>query len=186
MEEVWAQQRRLLIVRPPARFEGTNVEKELSKKKEQEFLAQLHEFREALALLAAVGHVDKGAWRYSLDHHCDVNLEVEGDEIFEEEIPVRFQLDLWKGRTKYTYPKKLKDDLVRWFGTAQRTEASEDFLETLQQIADVAGNLPTDEPGVDLVIPVAVCFLLSSQMRYEGAGRYLDRGNGRSEEVGGV
>ncbi|KAF4031276.1 hypothetical protein GN244_ATG16920 [Phytophthora infestans] len=39
--------------------------------------------REALALPAAVAHVDQAGWRYLLAEHCDMDLGAEGQEAFE-------------------------------------------------------------------------------------------------------
>ncbi|KAL3659619.1 hypothetical protein V7S43_015295 [Phytophthora oleae] len=49
---------------------------------------------EGLALLAAVATVDYKAWGYLLEKHCAVPLGQEGDELYEDEIPVRFLLIL--------------------------------------------------------------------------------------------
>lgn len=81
---------------------------------------------------------------------------MEGDEIFEENIPVRFQLYLLKRGTECAYLSIPKVKRRPRPGTLQRADASEGFLETLQRIADLAGNLPKDKPGVDVVIPVKV------------------------------
>ncbi|EGZ08241.1 hypothetical protein PHYSODRAFT_306247 [Phytophthora sojae] len=152
-EAIWAFKRRSLEVYPPARFKDSttrNYERSLSEAAENDFQATIQKFREALALLAAVVHVDQSAWRYLLGHQCGVDLGVEGEEIFEEEIAVLFQLYMIKGDTRYSFPQNLEQDLVRWFGVYQRTEARQEYLDALQKISDLAGNLPLDKPRVDI------------------------------------
>ncbi|KAE8977037.1 hypothetical protein PR003_g26506 [Phytophthora rubi] len=105
-EGVWAFQRRFLEVYPPARFEESNREGDLSEEAEKDFQVTSQKFREALALLAAVAYVDQSAWRYLLEHQCGVDLGVEGEEIFEEEIAVLFQLYMIKGGDEIQFPPK--------------------------------------------------------------------------------
>lgn len=64
------------------------------------------------------------------------------------------QLYLLKGKTKFSFPKKLRSDLVRWFGTYQRVGASEEYLNALDQIAALSEKLLGDKPGLEIVIPV--------------------------------
>ncbi|ETO99442.1 hypothetical protein F441_23144 [Phytophthora nicotianae CJ01A1] len=90
------------------------------------------------------------------NYKCDmsiylvVGLGVEGEQSYEEEIPVRFQLNMFRGKSKNTFSNKLKEDLIQWFGPVQYADASEEYLGTLQKIAAVTGV----KTAVDVKVPV--------------------------------
>ncbi|ETO63871.1 hypothetical protein F444_18484 [Phytophthora nicotianae P1976] len=119
------ESKRILEVYPPARCMNEVVERQLSRNKEREFQIELREFQESLALLVDVGRF--------------VGLGVEGEQSYEEDIPVRFQLNMFRGKSKNTFSNKLKEDLIQWFGPVQYADASEEYLGTLQKIAAVTG-----------------------------------------------
>ncbi|KAE9063568.1 hypothetical protein PF005_g29617 [Phytophthora fragariae] len=58
------------------------------------YQAKLQQIREGLALLVAVKLVDQAAWRFMLVSYWDVDVGREGEQLFEEEIPARFELTL--------------------------------------------------------------------------------------------
>jgi len=79
--------------------------------------------------------VDPEGWRYILQAHCGVDLWAEGDEVFEEEIPVRFVLYLVDGKK---FVKSMKDDVVRFCGVHQRESPSGKYLRALKRARRLA------------------------------------------------
>lgn len=110
--------------------------------------------REALALLAAVETVDQVAWKYILQECCGVDIGREGEHKFEK-VPARFRLEMdLQGRTSETRPDVEVFDLVHLCGVEQREQASEEYLEALQGIAEINGSQPG--AGEDIEVPVAI------------------------------
>ncbi|KAK1930106.1 hypothetical protein P3T76_014340 [Phytophthora citrophthora] len=126
--------------------------------------------REGLALLAAVAHVDYKAWRYLLEEHCAVPLGREGDELYEDRIPVHFLLILDRNAARgwnrqfssfsAEERKSIKEEYeVRPF--------TEDLLEFCRQdnhsgayvdhLARVA-TLLQDNASLDIQIPIQIHF----------------------------
>ncbi|ETI55773.1 hypothetical protein F443_01586 [Phytophthora nicotianae P1569] len=116
------------------------------------FQRKLRKTREALALLAAVEHADYTAWRHLLTVHCGIDVGKEGEEKFEDRIPVRFLLcvDL-KEEDSIEY------DLVKFCGVDQRN-SSQEFYQTLAKITALDKNIHPDRRGIDIEIPVQVFF----------------------------
>ncbi|KAG6623790.1 uncharacterized protein IUM83_01962 [Phytophthora cinnamomi] len=131
-EEVWAAERRVLEVTLPAK-NSTKYERYT----QGEFNYELREVREALALVAAVGHIDQEAWKFLLNKVWGVKLGKKGAEGFDQDIPPSFVL--------------IFDHLVGL--VPGETELS-------------AGSklLPRDKPGLDIKIPVHVSFRDESYM----------------------
>ncbi|KAE9115481.1 hypothetical protein PF007_g10018 [Phytophthora fragariae] len=127
-------------------------------------MATFDKVREALALLAAVAHVDQLAWKYLLQNHCYVELGGGGEGNFPlEDIPVRFILIILEkqGQSK-AYPVSLEGDLVHLCGVRQRTHTSRDYQVALEKIAALDKNLKSGKPGVDVKIPVRMWFHIDS------------------------
>lgn len=83
------------------------------------FLKTLMRFRETLALLAAVEHVEHAAWKYLLRRGCRVSLGNDGSPFFEMEVPVRHFLEIdlrWFEESPDEV--KLRQDLLELFGTS--------------------------------------------------------------------
>lgn len=112
--------------------------------------------REALAVLAAVETVEYAGWRFLLEKHCGLDLGEEGEEKYEEQIPVNFMLLL---------PRIYDDDdddmfdsdLVHLCGVRQR-EHTTNYEVALAQIAALDERLRPDQAGVNIEIPVSVAF----------------------------
>ncbi|KAG1702308.1 hypothetical protein DVH05_010097 [Phytophthora capsici] len=117
---------------------------------EQTFQIEFQNTREALALLAAVAHVDLDAWRYLLSTYCGLDSAV----YTEEDIPVRFVLLM---------ERQAEMDLVLLCGVTQRRVVSEGYVNCLQRISALSDKLHPDKPGFDVEIPVRVIFSSSSQ-----------------------
>ncbi|ETN01514.1 hypothetical protein PPTG_17236 [Phytophthora nicotianae INRA-310] len=124
------ESKRILEVYPPARCMNEVVERQLSRNKERE--------------------ISDRASRISRISGSVVGLGVEGEQSYEEDIPVRFQLNMFRGKSKNTFSNKLKEDLIQWFGPVQYADASEEYLGTLQKIAAVTGV----KTAVDVKVPV--------------------------------
>ncbi|KAK1942585.1 hypothetical protein P3T76_006084 [Phytophthora citrophthora] len=120
---------------------------------EQVFQIEFQNTREALALLAAVAHVDLDAWRYLLSTYCGLD-SIGPIESAEEDIPVRFVLLM---------ERLAEVDLVQLCGTTQRRVVSEGYVNCMQRISALSGKLHPDKPGFDVEIPVRVIFNSSSQ-----------------------
>jgi len=163
-EEVWDVPKRRLEVNLPTRGETWQMFWEEPRplySNNDEFVAAFVKVREALALLAAVAHVDQAAWRYLLKMHCGVFLGKEGEEVFEEEIPARFLLFLIEDNAEdeyQEYAKTLKDDIVRFCGVHQRKRPSRAYVRALKKIAAMDTKMKPGEPGIDLKIQVQIGF----------------------------
>ncbi|KAE8990896.1 hypothetical protein PF002_g20994 [Phytophthora fragariae] len=159
-EEVWASPHRRLEVELPTRRDAS-TDRESGKKEVhyQDFhIFEIHfrKIRETLGLLAAVAHVDQKALRYLLENHCGVKLGKEGEEVFEEEIPVRFFLSVRDGKHGKEHIEELTEDLVLFCGTDQRVNPSPEFNNALKMIAELRTS---GIRGVAIEIPVRVWFL---------------------------
>ncbi|KAL3664414.1 hypothetical protein V7S43_010737 [Phytophthora oleae] len=120
---------------------------------DQTFQIEFQNTREALALLAAVAHVDFDAWRYLLSTYC--GLDSTGQiEAADADIPVRFVLLM---------ERQAEMDLVQLCGITQRRIVSEGYVNCLQRIGALSGKLHPGKPGFDVEIPVRVIFSSSSQ-----------------------
>jgi hypothetical protein len=160
-EEVWEAEKRVLEVTLPCK---------LSSKYEcytqGEFLYDLQEVREALALVAAVAHIDQEAWKFLLNKIWGVKLGKAKSEELEQDIPARFVLvfDTLAGFTRGNYFREeegsVLEDLVFFCGTSQRLDPTPEFQTALRQIAARAGAKipPRGKPGWDVTIPVQVAF----------------------------
>ncbi|KAE8992148.1 hypothetical protein PF010_g18797 [Phytophthora fragariae] len=159
-EEVWDCPNRRLEVELPTRYDK-NSGGDWVYKGYKEFMATFDKVREALALLAAVAHVDQLAWKYLLQNHCHVELGGGGERNFPlEDIPARFILIILEnqGQPKKTYPVSLEGDLVHLCGVRQRTHTSRSYQVALEKIAALDKNLKSGKPGVDVKIPVRMRF----------------------------
>lgn len=124
--------------------------------------------RDALALLAAVEHVDYAAWKFLLARYCGVKLGKEGEALFETEVPVHYFLDIDpRGFDNNRFQDRLDYDLVEFCGVAQWQNVSPGFHEALERIAAFDHELQDDKPGVEIQIPVCVLFRPES---FEGDG----------------
>ncbi|KAE9006980.1 hypothetical protein PF011_g11329 [Phytophthora fragariae] len=158
-EEVWDAEKRVLEVTLPAK-NSDNYERY----SQSEFNYDLREVREALALVAAVAHVDQEAWKFVLNKVWGLKLGKIGSEELEREIPARFVLifDHLAGVvpiTSYTDSENsFLKDLVHFCGTNQVEDPSPEFQTALRQLAVRAGTrlLPRDKSGLDIKIPVQV------------------------------
>ncbi|KAF4028385.1 hypothetical protein GN244_ATG19942 [Phytophthora infestans] len=167
-EDVWVFQRRRLDVYLPTRHDVTQSfweEPEPLYSNNQDFQSCFMKVREALALLAAVAHVDQAGWRYLLAEHCDVDLGTEGQEAFEVHLPADFVLYFLRDEKKY--PESLKNDIVKFCGVHQREHASSAYLKALKRIASLDKHLASNKPGVDIKIPVRVHFSMTHPASYE-------------------
>ncbi|KAL3664400.1 hypothetical protein V7S43_010723 [Phytophthora oleae] len=125
------------------------------------FQTAFNKTREALALLAAVAHVDQEGWKYLLKTHCNIFDGPDGAEMFEEDLPAQFMLyfteDSQPGDDQ-EYVETLKTDLVQLCGVYQREHPSRAYLKTLNQMSSFDKNLKAGKPGVDLDVAVQVGF----------------------------
>jgi hypothetical protein len=158
--DVWGDTHRL-EVRLPMRChfsedsDGEEFELDWEWSGEEYFQTKFQQAREALALLAAVAHVDQKAWKYLLVQHCGVNLGNEGSAKFERQIPAAFHLILDQDEDRRAFDAShLGLDLVLFCGTDHRIHPTPAYLTTLAQIAALDTTLKEGEPGVDVVIPV--------------------------------
>ncbi|KAG3119510.1 hypothetical protein PI124_g1201 [Phytophthora idaei] len=116
-------------------------------------LASLERVREALALLAAVAHVDHAAAKYLLDKYC----EVEAD-FTDQRVEDMFPLDFVVKRHVEKYGNVPGFQLVELCGTKQRNHPRGEYIEALKKIAALDSNLNPDGPGVDIQVPFQECF----------------------------
>ncbi|KAJ8574753.1 hypothetical protein ON010_g4460 [Phytophthora cinnamomi] len=179
-EEVWDAPKRRLEVELPTRKEVHRHYWEEPRplySDEKAFQKGYQKLQEALALLSAVAHVDQEGWRYLLNVHCYTEIGIEGQEVYEEEIPVRFLLFLIEDNDKEDYReyvKTLKDDIIQFCGVHQREHPSRAYTKALKQIAAVAENLKPGSTGVDIEIPVQVGFRVMDFMSYGVLSNVLD------------
>ncbi|KAE9089117.1 hypothetical protein PF005_g19761 [Phytophthora fragariae] len=171
-EEVWDVPKRRLEVELPTRNEVYRhlwEEPQPLYSNEKEFQAGYQKVQEALALLSAVAHVDQEGWRYLLNVHCYAEIGIEGQEVYEEEIPARFLLFLIEDNDKEEcreYAKTLRTDIVQFCGVHQRERPSRAYSKALKQIAAVAEELKPGSTGIDIKIPVQVGFRVMDFMSY--------------------
>ncbi|KAG7381437.1 hypothetical protein PHYPSEUDO_006015 [Phytophthora pseudosyringae] len=166
-EEVWAVQRRRLEVYLPTRHDATQsfwADPQPLYSNNQEFQVCFQKVREALALLAAVAHVDSAGWRYLLAEHCDVDLGEEGQQVFEGDIPAEFVLYFLQDEKKY--PESLKNDIIRFCGVHQREHASAAYSKALKRVAALDESLKAKKSVIDIEIPVRVCFTVMHPASY--------------------
>ncbi|KAL4092687.1 hypothetical protein PRIC1_011678 [Phytophthora ramorum] len=140
--DVWNSQQRALQVILPTR---TGIYGEY--KDEATFQMEFQSTREALALLAAVAHVDSDGWKFLLANHCGVDFGADQEE--DNGVEVRFVLLM---------EHQAETDLVQLCGVGQRRILSPGYLSSLQKIATMDENWRPDRPGVDVEIPVRVIF----------------------------
>ncbi|KAL3670235.1 hypothetical protein V7S43_004548 [Phytophthora oleae] len=167
-EEIWSTPRRRLEVYLPTRHDTTEsfwVAPKPLYSNDAEFKTCFQKAREALALLAAVAHVSQEGWIYLLTEHCSVDLGDEGEEGSRgENIPAEFVLYFIQNDMKY--PKSLKNDIINLCGVHQREHASRAYLSALKKIAASDTNLKAGKPGIDIEIPVQVCFTVMHPASY--------------------
>ncbi|KAG7376495.1 hypothetical protein PHYPSEUDO_013293 [Phytophthora pseudosyringae] len=121
---------------------------------ETKFQLKLRKTREALALLAVVAHADYAAWGYLLIAHFGIDVGKEGEQKFDDKIPVKLFLCL-----DWERDDEAGDyDLVKFCGVDQRDHPSEVYLEALAEVAALNGNVKPDWRGVDVQVPVHVSF----------------------------
>ncbi|KAG7379590.1 hypothetical protein PHYPSEUDO_008435 [Phytophthora pseudosyringae] len=143
----WESKGRSLQVTLPKRtdFQRPHLQHEAT------YQLELAKIREALAVLAAVAHVDPSGWKELLLTHCQVNWWKQGEEDFPAHLPARFVL-LLEDHSKVTV------DVTKFCGVDQREQPSAEFAEAMRRIAEVGGHLTMDSPGVDVEIPVRVAY----------------------------
>ncbi|EGZ23602.1 hypothetical protein PHYSODRAFT_295929 [Phytophthora sojae] len=112
--------------------------------------SELVRVREALALLAAVAHVDHEAWKYLLHAHCKLNWWRDGEENLPERLPARFVLKLPQ--------ETVADDLARFFGVDHREQPSGAYVEAMKRVAAFDHRLQPTSPGVDIEVPIRVAY----------------------------
>ncbi|KAE9200514.1 hypothetical protein PF004_g18977 [Phytophthora fragariae] len=160
--EFWSDESYFLEVKLPMRCgmtedeNGDEYEYGMEWSGENEFKKKFKKVREALALLAAVAHVDQSAWKYLLSRYCAVKLGGEWDAKFARDIRADYYLDQdedWRTMDE----DHIGLDLVLFCGVDHRTNPSKDYVKALAQIAALNTNLTSTDPGVDVVIPVR-CF----------------------------
>lgn len=100
--------------------------------------------------------MDQKAFRYLLETHCAVYLGKEGEEVFEEEIPIRFYLTIRDTKYRKEQMEELTQDLVMFFSSDQRDYPSPEFDDALEMIAKLA---PSGRRRVDIEVPVRVWFV---------------------------
>jgi hypothetical protein len=159
-EEVWDSPKRRLEVHLPTRRDVATPllasEPAPVYPDNSTFSSDFQTIRETLALLATVAHVDPNGWKYLLKTYCGVSLGSEGEEIFEEEIPVRFLLSIFDGKYDAEHMAELEEDLVFLFGVHQRTDPSQEYVTDLKKVARLDTKLRRGEAGTDVLVPVQV------------------------------
>jgi hypothetical protein len=120
-------------------------------KDEATFQLEFQNTREALALLAAVAHVDYQGWKYLLANHCGVDFGLNRDH-----VEARFVLLM---------AHQAETDLIQLCGVNQRRFGSPGFVNLMRKIAEMDGRLSPKNPGVDVEIPVRVIFKSSTAYR---------------------
>ncbi|POM76315.1 Hypothetical protein PHPALM_6457 [Phytophthora palmivora] len=113
----------------------------------ESFQIEFQNTREALALLAAVAHVDYHGWKYLLTNHCRVDFG--NTEHLQQEIQVSFVLSM---------EHVSETDLIELCGVTQRRVLSQGYVNCMERIAAMDHNLQQDKPGFDIEIPVRVMF----------------------------
>lgn len=116
--------------------------------------AAIDAVREALALLAAVNHVEYAAWRFLLEKYCEVDLGCEGEEKYEAKVPVLFVLETNTHMVMYE-KDVFESDLVLFAGAHQREHTSPEFEDALDKIAAFDKTLQ-GQAGVEIEIPLRV------------------------------
>ncbi|KAI9985153.1 hypothetical protein PInf_004467 [Phytophthora infestans] len=146
-KESWESKTRALHVTLPKRTDYLRPQLQ----HEGTYQLELVEVREALAVLAAVAHVDHFAWKWLLVTQCQLNWWKQGEENFPEHLPARFVL-------KLEDHSKVTADLVKLCGVNQREQPSVEYVETMKRVSVIAGHLSPDSPGVDVEVPIRVAF----------------------------
>ncbi|KAE9096233.1 hypothetical protein PF005_g16730 [Phytophthora fragariae] len=171
--DVWADQKYRLEVSLPMRChftedsDGEEFELDMEWSGEDYFQDTFCQVREALALLAAVAHVDQLAWKYLLSEHCGVNLGKAGSAKLGRDIRAEYFLVLDQDEDVRTAFEEEHQglDLVLFCGTDHQIRPVEGYLETLAEIAALDTKLKYHKPGVEVLIPVQSlypCHALSS------------------------
>ncbi|EGZ17064.1 hypothetical protein PHYSODRAFT_300253 [Phytophthora sojae] len=160
--DVWAKV-------PAGDSDGEEFELDMEWSGEDYFQDKFCQVREALALLAAVAHVDQLAWKYLLKEHCGVRLGKEGSAKLhvERDLPAEYYLVLDHEQDERTAYEEdhLGLNLVQFCGTDHHEMPVDGYLETLAQIAAFDTKLKSYNPGVEIRIPV--------QCVYDGGPHYL-------------
>ncbi|KAE8978372.1 hypothetical protein PR003_g25806 [Phytophthora rubi] len=112
--------------------------------------SELVRVREALALLAAVAHVDHAAWKYLLLAHCKLNWWREGEENLSPQLPARFVLKLAQ--------ETAAEDLAKFCGVDHREQPGAAYMEALKRVAALDRRLGVSTPGVDVQVPVRAAY----------------------------
>ncbi|KAE8902633.1 hypothetical protein PF003_g13628 [Phytophthora fragariae] len=160
LDDAWAEHKFQLQVELPKRYESSSYRQgfALNEDDEAEFRLRMQRVREALALLAAVAHVDPKGWKHLLREKCRVKMGKKGEEKYEKEVPVEFVLKFDLNENKKTKgDESLGLDLLLFFDTSHHTEPSRDYVRALAKIAKMDESLkPPRQPGVDSEVPVRV------------------------------
>jgi hypothetical protein len=135
--------------------------------KEEKFQLKLQNVREALALLAAVAHVDDMAWKDLLRGPCAVTIVIKGplgskgDEAMAKPLPAKFVLFM-----DMDADQQGEADMVQFCGVHQRQHPSPQYLAALAKIAARDDQLALRRRTVNVQIPVKVhassCMLLAA------------------------
>ncbi|RLN84999.1 hypothetical protein BBJ28_00010902 [Nothophytophthora sp. Chile5] len=115
-------------------------------------MGSTRKLREAVALLAAVAHVDHTAWKRLLldDCHLDVGTE---EEVFMGDIPPRFQLTLdCDGPDSGDV---IPHGLLAFCGTEQHVNHTEEYSEALTRIATLSHDSGS-AAATEIEIPITV------------------------------
>lgn len=154
VENVWHAHERRLVLAISRWHYSFDYDQDM-----ESFPQYLQKVRESLALLAAVAHVDYPAWKHLLVKYSKVNFVKEEDEMLQDEVAVRFVLQLdWAKKSNIKFEEPMDYDLVLFCGVQQRTQPSPEYLSALSQIAAMDTALRPGRPGIDLRIPVRVHF----------------------------
>ncbi|OWZ18508.1 hypothetical protein PHMEG_0007383, partial [Phytophthora megakarya] len=158
--DVWDERRFFLEVKLPMRCaltedeDGNEFEFDMEWSGEDTFKAKFRHVREALALLAAVAHVDQKAWKYLLTRHCGVVLGREGDAKFEQDVAADYFLILDQDEDWRTNDEDhMGLDLALFCGVEHRTHPSKEYEDALTKIATLDRTLNPTDAGVDIMIP---------------------------------
>ncbi|RLN76934.1 hypothetical protein BBJ28_00015391 [Nothophytophthora sp. Chile5] len=110
------------------------------------------DLREALALLAAVAHVNDAAWQYLLLEYCELDVD-RAEEVFKSEFPPRFQLSLADDDPDVR--NDLLNGVLSFCGPEQHAIHSEEYRTTLTKIISLSrGN--ESAVSTEIEIPVTV------------------------------
>ncbi|GMF11190.1 unnamed protein product [Phytophthora lilii] len=138
---------------PGQHFRGIQVELP-SFKSSESAKRPCQDLREALALVAALAHVDNAAWKKLLVEDIGLNVGVQ-EELFEGDFMPRFQLVRERTGDGPDDDGELLTGIREFCGTQQYTEQSKEYKEALAKIASMSGGRPCTG-STEIEIPVIV------------------------------